>query len=423
MNIAEGMNKLREGFHPTFWIANGMELFERLAYYGQATVLSIFLRDHLHFTEIESGQLSSIFGGLIYALPILGGTLADKFGFRRAFSLAFLILAIGYFLIGSTGMQAFAGIYDGLPLYWTLVVILVFTAFGGSFIKPAVLGTVAVTTRADTKSLGYAIYYWLVNIGAAAGPAIAYFVRDSVGIEFVYLVSAISCALMFFVNISFYKEVKDEAGTETASLGEKLKNLVVVLRNGRFMVFLLIFSLFWIMFWQIFIIVPYYVTDYISSDAPFEIIQSAGAWGIITLQLVINRLTKNVSPQTAIVAGFAVSSCSWLLIALSPSIWMIVAGIVAFSIGEMTQAPRYYEYISDLAPKGQQGLFQGYAFLPIAIAWAVGGTFGGWIYTTYAREAGNPDTIWFILFGIGVLATLLMWGYNVVVAKLKPRDA
>ncbi|HAL55364.1 MAG TPA: MFS transporter [Bacteroidetes bacterium] len=417
------MNKLREGFHPTFWIANGMELFERLAYYGQATVLSIFLRDHLHFTEIESGQLSSIFGGLIYALPILGGTLADKFGFRRAFSLAFLILAIGYFLIGSTGMQAFAGIYDGLPLYWTLVVILVFTAFGGSFIKPAVLGTVAVTTRADTKSLGYAIYYWLVNIGAAAGPAIAYFVRDSVGIEFVYLVSALSCTLMFFVNISFYKEVKDEAGTETASLGEKLKNLVVVLRNGRFMVFLLIFSLFWIMFWQIFIIVPYYVTDYISSDAPFEIIQSAGAWGIITLQLVINRLTKNVSPQTAIVAGFAVSSCSWLLIALSPSIWMIVAGIVAFSIGEMTQAPRYYEYISDLAPKGQQGLFQGYAFLPIAIAWAVGGTFGGWIYTTYAREAGNPDTIWFILFGIGVLATLLMWGYNVVVAKLKPRDA
>ena len=165
MRLRQSIAEIRNGFHPTFWIANGMELFERLAYYGQATVLSIFLRDHLHFNEFQVGELSSVFGGLIYLLPIFAGTLADKFGFRRAFSIAFFVLAIGYFLIGSTGMEFFRGIYSGLPLFWVLVLILVLTAAGGSFIKPSVLGTVAVTSKPETKSLGYAVYYWLVNVG------------------------------------------------------------------------------------------------------------------------------------------------------------------------------------------------------------------------------------------------------------------
>jgi POT family proton-dependent oligopeptide transporter len=389
-----------------------MELFERLAYYGQTTVLSIYLRNHLHFSEIEAGQLSSVFNGLIYFLPIFAGTLADKFGFRKAFFVAFSVLCVGYFLIGTTGMKAFSGLYEGLPLFWVLIVFFILTAIGGSFIKPSVLGTVAVTSKPETKSVGYAIYYWLVNIGAAIGPLIAYLVRDKYGIEFVYVVSALSCALMFFINLAFYKEVRDDSKGVTESLGTKLKNLFVVLSNGKFMAFLLIFSLYWIMFWQMFIIIPYYVTDFISRDAPFEIIESADAWGIITLQLLVNFLTKKVPPRKAIIGGFAVSSLCWVVIAIHPTVWTIVAGLVVFSIGEMTQAPRYYEYISDLAPKGQQGLFQGYAFLPIAIAWFVGGTFGGWLYATFAKQSSHPNTIWFTLFGIGLLATFLMWIYD-----------
>ena len=87
------MQEMMNRFHPTFWVANGMELFERLAYYGQQIVFMIYLRNKIGFTESQAGQLSGIFGGLIYLLPILGGTLADKWGFRRAFNIAFSILA------------------------------------------------------------------------------------------------------------------------------------------------------------------------------------------------------------------------------------------------------------------------------------------------------------------------------------------
>jgi MFS family permease len=406
-------------FHPSFWIANGMELFERLAYYGQQIVFMVYLRNNLGFTESQAGTLSGIFGGLIYLMPILAGTLADKWGYRRAFNLAFTILALGYFAIGSMGMSVFSGIYGGAVPYWLLVTFLVLTAFGGSFIKPSVLGTVAVTTTEKTKSLGFAVYYWLVNVGAMIGPTIAYLVRDSFGNAYVYMVSSASCLAMLIVNAFLYKEVRSAKTEVVESMGKKIKNLFVVLANFRFMIFLLIYSLYWIIFWQEFIIVPYYITDYIGKQAPYEIVQSwAGAGAIILFQIPVNRLTKNIPTRKAILIGFAVSSLIWVVIGISPGIPAIAAGIVAFAIGEMIQAPRYYEYISTIAPPGQQGLFQGYGFLPIAIARFVGDPLGGWLYQT-SKALGKPHYVWLALIGIGLLATLLMFLYNRFLAPIQ----
>ncbi len=425
MKLTQSIQKIRRDFQPQFWIANFMDLFERLAYYGQATILSIFLRDHLKFNEVQAGQLSSIFGGLIYLLPIFAGALIDKFGYRKAFSFAFSVLAVGYFLIGSTGMDLFSGFYSNFNLYWILTVILIFTAFGGSFIKPSVLGTIALTSTSETKSLGYAIYYWLVNMGAAIGPLLAYLVRDSFGIEFVYLVSAISCALMFLTTLIFFKEPPAKLAEKREDLRTVIKNMIFVLKNFKFMAFLLIFSLYWIIFWQFFIVIPFYVSDFISPDAPIE------------FQIPINRLTKNISTQRAIQIGFLLGAIGWLmmyfilpatenvffsfikerniLFSFALSIPIVVAGLFLFSIGEQTQAPRYYEYIADLAPKGQAALFQGFAFLPIAIAWGFGGAFGGWIYTVFVKEMNRPDLIFLVIFGIGLLATVLIYLYDVLI--------
>jgi len=423
MSIRDGWNRVTKGFHRSFWVANIMELFERLAYYGQQIVFMIYMRNRLGFTESQAGQLSGMFGGLLYLFPIIGGTLADKWGFRRAFNIAFTILALGYFLIGSVGMSAFSGLYGGLDQYWLVLVFLVLTAFGGSFIKPSVLGTVAVTSTEETKSLGYAIYYWLVNVGAMIGPTIAYFVRDSVGNQFVYVVSALSCLAMLVVNLLLYRDVRKEGTEVTESLGKKIANLFVVLGNVKFMVLLLIYSLYWIIFWQEYIIIPYYITDFIDKSAPYEIIQSwAGAGAIILLQIPVNRLTKKIHTRNAILVGFGVSALIWVIIGIAPSIPTIAAGIVAFSIGEMIQAPRYYEYISEIAPPGQQGLFQGYAFLPIAIARFVGDPLGGWLYQN-ARATGNPKFVWIALIGVGVLATVLMFVYNKVVAYQEAKQA
>jgi proton-dependent oligopeptide transporter, POT family len=426
VNIKASIDRLKTGFKDSFWVANIMELFERLAYYGQATILSIFLRDHLKFSEVQTGQLSSVFGGLIYLLPVFAGSLADKYGFRKAFSFAFLVLAFGYFLIGSTGMELFSGFYSNFNLYWTLVVILVFTAIGGSFIKPSVLGTVALTTTPETKSAGYAIYYWLVNMGAFFGPFIAYMVRDTFGIQFVYVVSAVSCALMFITTRLKFREPERAGSSSTPDIKTVFINLIKVLKNVRFIVFLLIFGLYWMLFWQFFIIIPFYISDFVSPDAPIELILSIGALTIILFQLPVNWLTKKIPTQQAILIGFVLATLCWLMWYLilpvgadqhTLSLLLIGTGIFVFSIGEQTQAPRFYEYISDLAPKGQEALFQGYAFLPIAIAWGFGGAMGGWIYQTFVKEMNQPKYVFLTLFLIGVVATLFMYLYSLYVKR------
>ena len=419
MEITTKLREIKEGFHRSFWVANIMELFERLAYYGQQIVFMVYMRNKLGFSEAEAGSLSGVFGGLIYLLPILGGTLADKWGFRKAFNVCFTTLAIGYFLVGSVGIPAFSGIYANLDHYWLIMLFLIFTALGGCFIKPSVLGTVALGSKPETKSLGFAIYYWLVNVGAMIGPTIAYLVRDSIGYEYVYMISAISCLAMLFVNLTLYKDIKSDVAEPVESLGKKIENLFVVLTNYKFMIFLLIYALYWIIFWQEFIVIPYYVTDFIGKNAPYEIVQSwGGAGAIILFQIPVNRLTKNLSTEKAILTGFFISSMIWVIIAIHPSLPMIAAGVVAFSIGEMTQAPRYYEYISEIAPAGQQGLYQGYAFLPIAIARFVGDPIGGWLYET-AKAQNNMNLVWFSLIGIGLLSTVLMFLYNKFMIKPK----
>lgn len=420
--------KLFRNFHRSFWVANSLELFERLAYYAQQVVMIIFLRNHLKFSEIDAGTLSSVFGGFVYLLPIFAGTFADKYGFRKAFSFAFFVMMVGYFLIGSVGTPILSGVSSVIPLFWLLVILLVFTAVGESFIKPSVLGTIALATTPENKSLGYAIYYMLVNVGGAVGPLIAYFFRQRIGIESVYMVSATTCGLMFLGTLIFYRAPEAQVTAEQPSLKTKLADMAKVLVNGRFMIFLLIFSLYWIMFWQTFVIIPMYLTDFISKNAPFELIESVDAWAIIILQVIVNRMTKKLPPITAIVVGFGISTLTWFVIAIHPTVWMIVAALVVWSIGEMTQAPRYYEYIADHAPKGQEALFQGYAFLPIAIAWFIGGTFGAWLYATLTkgllvrvsgavRVVGEPTGIWLVLAGIGVVATLLMIMYNSYITR------
>ncbi|MCE1188277.1 MAG: MFS transporter [Ignavibacteria bacterium] len=399
-------------FKRSFWVANIMELFERVAYYGQAAIVSVFLRDHIHLDEIQAGRLTSLFGALIYSLPIFAGALADRIGFRKAFSIAFLVLGIGYTLLGACGLPAFSGIVANFGIFQTLAVLFIFTAMGGSFIKPSVLGTVALTTDNSTKSTGYAIYYWLVNIGGAIGPLLAFLV----GIQYVYFVSGISCILMFIATIMFYKEPERKnvgpKGSGTEAIIGILKNLWEVVTNFKIMFLLMIFALYWLMFWQEFIVLPYFIKDFISVNAPFELISSVGPMGIILLQLPVNFMTKWMRTETALVVGFVISSLCWLIILTSPSIPLIIAGVLVFSIGEQIQAPRFYEYMAEMAPAGREALYQGFSFLPIAIAWGFGGIFGGTAYKYFAKNAHNPGIIFQILFGIGILATLLMFVYT-----------
>ncbi|MBU2471641.1 MAG: MFS transporter, partial [Bacteroidetes bacterium] len=187
MDISKTVDSMRTGFKKQFWVANILELFERFAFYGSKAILTVYLATKVGLGAQAAGTLAGLYSGLIFSLPVVAGTLVDKYGFRKTLMACFAFFCVGYFLIGMAGLefsQEIVGVI-GKTTYVTIVLLL--TAAGGSLIKPCIVGTIAKTSKPDVKSLGYSIYYTMVNIGGAVGPILALQVRENLGIEFVLI--------------------------------------------------------------------------------------------------------------------------------------------------------------------------------------------------------------------------------------------
>ncbi len=414
MSFLERLAEIRTGFARPFWVANFTELFERLSYYGASAVLAIYLSEQLHFSKELTGWLMGIFGFVVWFLPVVGGTLADRYGFRRALMFAYLVMTLGYFLLGSLSAPWMLSARQALTDKWLVLAILMIPALGPAVVKPCVAGTTARASAENVRSIGYSIYYTLVNIGGTLGPIMAWLVRERLGwgSEIVFRVSALSVFLMFLVTLFFFREPRQPGEQQVASVAAALKNMFVVLGNFRFVLFLLIWSSFYVVFWQEFISAPLFLRGYVNPNAPADLLLSIDAGAVIVFQLLITYLTRRIPSFPAMTLGLLISSLSWLILAIHPSVWGLVAALVVLAIGEMTQSARYYEYISRLAPSGQQGLYMGYAFLPIAIGYFIAGPLGGYLLHYFGDVLRRPQRMWWAVTGVGILGTVLMVAYD-----------
>lgn len=411
MSFADRIQEARSGFQPAFWVANFTELFERLAYYGLQAVLAIYLHERLGFSDAQTGSIQGIFGFVVWFLPIIAGALADRFGFRRALSFAYLILTFGYFLIGQIGADWLAPVRGAVPLFWLVLAILMVPALGPGLVKPVVAGTTARASTDSVRGLGYSIYYTIVNIGGALGPLLASKVRGSFGVESVFTMSALFAAAMFVVTILFFREPPRPPDEQVRTVGAALANTVLVLKNVRFILFLVIFSGFYVVFWQVYVGLPLYVRGSVDSNVPIDALTSVEGFAVIGFTVLVAWATRKVPPLKAIAAGVLITGLSWLLLTVSGSTPFIIATLVGVAIGEVTLAPRFYEYCSRLAPKGQEGLFLGYSFLPVAIGYLIGGPLGGKLVAHYAGT-GNPAGMWYVVAAIGVATSVALFGYD-----------
>jgi POT family proton-dependent oligopeptide transporter len=417
LGLPQRWSEIRSGFQSAFWVANFTEIFERLAYYGTNAVLAIYLSEQLHFSSELTSWLVGIFGFVVYFLPILGGTLADRFGFRRSLMFAYLVMTLGYFLLGSLSAPWMAPARHALGDKWLVLAILMIPALGPGLVKPCVAGTTGRASAENVRSLGYSIYYTLVNVGGALGPLTAWLVRKQLGLgmENVFRVAAASVFLMFWVVLFSYREPEAVVGAQVTSVWGALENMFIVLGNLRFLLFLLISSGFYIVFWQMWISLPLFMRQYVDPNADVDKLLSIESLTVICFQILVTFLTRKLPAVQTIALGFLVSALSWILLAVHPSAFGMGATLVVMALGEITQASRYYEYCSRLAPPGQQGLYMGYAFLPIAIGYFLAGALGGYLLRAFGELLKRPAEMWWPIVGIGVLTAFLMWLYGRIV--------
>ena len=258
MTFSQRFEEIRTGFERPFWIANISELFERLSYYAVFAVLARYLHEGLQFDVERASSLTGMFGGWVWFLAVVGGAVADRLGFRRALSLAYLILSFAYFMMGSIGASWFAPVRNAIPLVPLVAFVLILPALGVALVKPSVVGTTARSSKANVRSVGYSIYYTLVNVGSTMGPLLAGWTKNAEGI---FRIAALSVFLMFFLVLILFREPRRSEAAAATSLAQVGRNFLTVLSNPKFMLFLLIFTGYWIVFWQEFIALPFIYLD------------------------------------------------------------------------------------------------------------------------------------------------------------------
>jgi len=454
LTFSDRQQEIRAGFERPFWVANLSEIFERLSYYGAFASLALYLEERLNFSTEQTGTLTGLFGGMVWFLAIFGGAAADRLGFRRALSLAYLILSVAYFLIGSISASWLAPVRNAVPIGLFVGFILMLPALGIALVKPSVVGTTARASSENVRSIGYSIYYTMVNIGGAAGPYFASWAHRHLGVENVYRVAALSVFAMFFVVLFFFREPRKSGDAPVPSVAEVARNFCVVLGNyrlvlpvlilalvlrsaewispklalpwwiwggllvlvlagiSRFMWFLVLFTGYWVVFWQQYISLPGYIHRYIDPNADVELILVTDGVTVICLTLAVNFLTRKIPAFQAVILGTVITSIAWLILALQPAVWSVVLSLFVLALGEIIQSPRYYEYISRLAPPGQQGTYMGFAFLPIGIGSLIGGWFGGTLLHHFGEVRNQPRTMWFAVTAVGLVTAAVLWIYD-----------
>jgi dipeptide/tripeptide permease len=425
-------NKSGWRFPSAFWTANIVELFERAAYYAVFIAITLYLSRVVGFDDIEAGWIGGIFSAGIYFLPPFTGAFADKIGFRKAIIIAFTLLTFGYFTLGA------------LPYKATVLPALVVLMFGGSFIKSIITGTVAKTTSQETRARGYSVFYGMVNIGAFLGKTFAYPLRLEWGLVSINYYAAFMTLLALVTVVIWYKAV--DIHGEGKSFKEVWNGLIRVVTNLRLAILIIIVSGFWIIQHQLYATMPKYVLRTVGEHASPEWIANVNPFVVMTTVVFITAMMKKVQAVTSMNVGMFLMPLSALLMASSPilesitgesvSVFgivsahpvtvMMIAGIVVQGLAESFISPRYLEYFSLQAPKGEEGLYLGFSHLHSFLSSILGFGISGYLLTAYAPDPAvlSPEQlstaydhahyIWYYFAGIGVTAAFALMIYRAV---------
>lgn len=490
-------------FPISFWAANTMEIFERMAWYGFFAVSSLYISGSveeggLGFSHEDRGVLQGVATFFLYLFPVVSGTLADRYGFKKVLFAAFVILTPAYYLLGQ---------FTTFPTFFLAYMLV---ALGAGTFKPVVIGTITKTTNDRTSSMGFGIFYMMVNIGGFIGPIIAGIVR-AISWEYVFIASAIWISINFIIVSIFYKDPVKVDKSSNKKLKVVFAGMVEVLGNGRFFIyvfglllilvmgskftsdatltwgdiiwitliwsvlnfgldfllkrknssdrpwylqamklgdwkfglFLILMSGFWTSFNQIFYTLNLYIQDFVDTSdlmnavASFmsfvglgnyiegfnesmvtagqmnpEYIININAGAIIFFQVLVSYFVTRLKPFTTIFYGTLITVVSFTILIWGTTGWVVVAGLVVFSFGEMMASPKQKEYTGKIAPPDKVAMYMGYFYWCVALGNLFGGILSGQFYALFARDMQRPDLMWLTFAIIALTTAILVYLYD-----------
>lgn len=418
------------GFGPAFWSLNSIEMLERLAFYTLRVMAPIYIMQAddpggLHLTAQQKGTIYKWWAVFQSLLPMATGGFADRYGYKRTMTFSITLMLIGYLMIAlwRDVLWLPALVTDGIEVmsamdrsnYWALFISIMALATGTAFFKPSIQGSLAQNLHKGNSSLGWSIFYWVVNVGAFVGHFIPLFAmgegHSKESWRNLFLLSAAFMALNYGLLLTF-RDVPSGAKS-TGSVFEVLKVTLVNILNARLIAWLAIMSGFWLMMYQLWDLQPNFISDWIDSSPiaasiqwlpklaydmltdpsprgdmiPQNVILSLNSAFIIIGVLFVGYFTRRMRTLTAMLGGMLMATVGLLVAGLTMSPWMLALGILFFSMGEMATGPKKSEYLALIAPPGKKGLYLGYVNIPVGVGVFFGSWIAGEVYGRFGEKA------------------------------------
>ncbi len=389
--------------HKNFWIASFMELMERWAWYGIYTLFGIYLVGStdvggLGFDHIQKGRIMGNIVGILYFLPLIFGVIADRIGYKLSLAISYIIMIVGYYLLGE--MTSYWGVYSAFLL----------VAIGAAFFKPVASAIVARVTDESTGTIGFGIFYMMVNIGGFIGPAMSSSLRTKFGWKIIFIQASIVIAVNLLTLLFFYKEEKFEKPKDTIgkALKESILNIFKALKDVRLSILLILMIGFWTMFNQLFNTLPNFIEDWVNSQilsnwinenfprlgsvftqdgqVKPEWFTNLDSFMIILFQVIVSFFVTRIGQINSVIRGAIIATIGVGLTFYFGSVWFTIIGTMIFAIGEMMSSPTVSSFIALITPKGKEGLYQGTYFLPVGVSYFVTSFISGDLYQKWSDK-------------------------------------
>jgi dipeptide/tripeptide permease len=429
-----GMKKLQEDLHSNtttdvkqlgilaalgslgyvFWIVGGMEMVERLAYYGVRTVAGLYATDAssnggLGLDGLALGEIFLAWALVQSFVPVFTGGLADRLGYKETIFLSTVIKIVGYL-----AMAWFAN-------YWGFMVGAVVLAFGTGIFKPAVQGTLVKATNRENSSMAWGVFYQTVNIGGFLGPILAAALRQLEWQYVFYACAGIIC-LNFLLLLTYTEPGKQERQDHQQRVrnGEVKEDALWLdslkeISKPVMWVYLLLFSGFWFMFNSFFDILPLHIRDWVDTSTIVTTLFGADGtqnsffirlfgmtedglvilpeglvnWnaGMIMLMcFLVAGWSARIKAVNSMVLGTVLASGALMVIGGFHVAWFVAIAILTFSMGEMLSSPKFLEFLGNIAPPQKKAMYLGFSQLSLGIGWSLEGYFGPVLYEHFASK-------------------------------------
>lgn len=388
------------GLSRAFWMLCSMEGFERLAYYGLRVVVGVYiaqadLEGGLHWEHSDRATIFAWWAVFQSWLPTFTGGIADRYGYKNTIFVSITLKVAGYLLMAVS------------RTYWPFFAGAMLLATGTALFKPGIQGSLAQNLTKANGSVGWGIFYWLVNVGAMIGPPFAGWMRGF-GWEFVFY----GCAAIAALNYGMLFTYKEQASgaDPNKKLGVVIVETFTSFFQTRLLLFLTCLSGFWLMMYQLWDFHPFFITDWVDSRPVVDALPFLESWGwtedlgrgrhigqehllnlnaflIVLLVVPISRAVKKLRTLIAMLGGMIIATAGILVAGVTMSGWMLLLGILFFSLGEMLTGPKKTEYLGYVAPPGKKALYLGYVNIPVGVGQMVGAFLSAWLYARYGEKA------------------------------------